>query len=79
MRPNIDDHDYEVKMRSARRFFEEGDKVKVTLRFRGREMAHMELGMQLLNKVREETATIAKVEAEPKLEGRQMMMVLAPR
>ncbi|MFC3753836.1 translation initiation factor IF-3 [Aquamicrobium ahrensii] len=79
MRPNIDDHDYEVKMRAARRFFEDGDKVKVTLRFRGREMAHMELGMQLLNRVREETATIAKVEAEPKLEGRQMMMVLAPR
>lgn len=79
MRPNIDDHDYEVKMKAARRFFDEGDKVKVTLRFRGREMAHMELGMQLLNKVREETATIAKVEAEPKLEGRQMMMVLAPR
>ena len=79
MRPNIDEHDYEVKMRSVRRFFEEGDKVKVTLRFRGREMAHMELGMQLLNKVREETAAIAKVEAEPKLEGRQMMMVLAPR
>ncbi|MFC5385849.1 translation initiation factor IF-3 [Aquamicrobium segne] len=79
MRPNIDDHDYEVKMRAARRFFEDGDKVKVTLRFRGREMAHMELGMQLLNRVREETAEIAKVEAEPKLEGRQMMMVLAPR
>ena len=79
MRPNIDDHDYDVKMRAVRRFFEEGDKVKLTLRFRGREMAHMELGMQLLNKVREETATIAKVEAEPKLEGRQMMMVLAPR
>ena len=79
MRPNIDTHDYEVKMRSVRRFFEEGDKVKLTLRFRGREMAHMELGMELLNKVREETATIAKVEAEPKLEGRQMMMVLAPR
>ena len=79
MRPNIDEHDYEVKMRSVRRFFEEGDKVKLTLRFRGREMAHMELGMQLLNKVREETAAIAKVEAEPKLEGRQMMMVLAPR
>jgi translation initiation factor IF-3 len=79
MRPNIDDHDYEVKMRAVRRFFEEGDKVKLTLRFRGREMAHMELGMQLLAKVREEVATIAKVEAEPKLEGRQMMMVLAPR
>jgi len=79
MRPNIDDHDYETKMKAVRRFFDEGDKVKLTLRFRGREMAHMELGMQLLNKVREETAAIAKVEAEPKLEGRQMMMVLAPR
>ena len=79
MRPNIDSHDYETKMKAVRRFFEEGDKVKLTLRFRGREMAHMELGMQLLNKVREEVATIAKVEAEPKLEGRQMMMVLAPR
>ncbi len=79
MRPNIDTHDYEVKMKAVRRFFEEGDKVKLTLRFRGREMAHMELGMQLLNRVREEVATIAKVEAEPKLEGRQMMMVLAPR
>jgi translation initiation factor IF-3 len=66
-------------MRAVRRFFEEGDKVKLTLRFRGREMAHMELGMELLNKVREEVAMIAKVEAEPKLEGRQMMMVLAPK
>ena len=79
LRPGIDDHDYEVKMRSVRRFFEEGDKVKVTLRFRGREMAHQELGMQLLVKVREETGTIAKVELEPRLEGRQMVMVLAPR
>jgi len=79
MRPNIDTHDYEVKMKAVRRFFEEGDKVKLTLRFRGREMAHMELGMQLLNRVREEVEEIAKVEAEPKLEGRQMMMVLAPR
>ncbi len=79
MRPNIDSHDYEIKMKAARRFFEEGDKVKLTMRFRGREMAHMELGMQLLHKVREEVATIAKVEAEPKLEGRQMIMVLAPR
>ena len=79
LRPNIDIHDYEVKAKAMERFFEEGDKVKLTLRFRGREMAHMELGMQLLNKVREETAAIAKVEAEPKLEGRQMMMVLAPR
>ena len=79
MRPNIDDHDYGVKMRAAERFFEDGDKVKVTLRFRGREMAHQELGMKLLQRVKEDTAEIAKVEAEPKLEGRQMMMVLAPR
>jgi translation initiation factor IF-3 len=79
LRPNIDTHDYEVKMRSMKKFFEEGDKVKVTLRFRGREMAHQELGMQLLVKVKEETGTIAKVELEPKLEGRQMIMVLAPR
>ena len=79
MRPMIDDHDYDTKMKAIKRFFEEGDKVKLTLRFRGREMAHMELGMKLLNKVKEDVATIAKVEAEPKLEGRQMMMVLAPR
>jgi translation initiation factor IF-3 len=79
MRPNIDTHDYDVKLRSMRRFFDEGDKVKVTLRFRGREMAHQELGVKLLRRVREETAEIAKVEAEPKLEGRQMIMVLAPR
>ncbi len=79
MRPNIDTHDYDVKMRSMRRFFEEGDKVKVTLRFRGREMAHQELGTLLLVRVREDTSTIAKVESEPKLEGRQMVMVLAPR
>ena len=79
MRPNIDIHDYEVKMKAVRRFFEEGDKVKVTLRFRGREMAHQELGMKVLDRVKEETAPIAKVEAEPRLEGRQMTMVLAPR
>ena len=79
MRPGIDDHDYEVKMRAVNRFFEEGDKVKITLRFRGREMAHQELGMRLLDKVKLETALIAKVEAEPKLEGRQMMMVLSPK
>jgi translation initiation factor IF-3 len=79
MRPNIDVHDYEVKMRAIKRFFEEGDKVKLTLRFRGREMAHIELGAKLLDKVKEDTAPIAKVEAEPKMEGRQMMMVLAPR
>ncbi len=79
MRPNIDTHDYEVKMRAMLRFFDEGDKVKVTLRFRGREMAHQELGMKLLMQVKEETLAIAKVEAEPRLEGRQMMMVLAPK
>ncbi len=79
MRPNIDTHDYEVKMRSIRRFFEEGDKVKVTLRFRGREMAHQEIGARLLDRVRDETAPMAKVEAEPRMEGRQMTMVLAPR
>ena len=78
MRPNIDTHDYEVKMRNMLRFFNDGDKVKVTLRFRGREMAHQDLGMNLLNKVREETSEIAKVESAPKLEGRQMVMVLAP-
>ncbi len=79
MRPNIDVHDYDVKMRSMLRFFEEGDKVKVTLRFRGREMAHQELGMQLLNRVKEQVDEIAKVELYPRLEGRQMIMVLAPR
>jgi len=79
MRPNIDDHDYDVKMRSVRKFIEEGDKVKMTLRFRGREMAHQELGMNLLNRVRDDTAEIAKIEAYPRLEGRQMLMVLAPK
>ena len=79
LRPNIDDHDYEVKMRNARRFIGEGDKVKVTLRFRGREMAHQELGMNVLVRVREELDEMAKVEQMPKMEGRQMVMVLAPR
>ena len=78
-RPMIDDHDYDVKMRSMRRFFEEGDKVKVTLRFRGREMAHQELGAKLLDRVKGEFAEVAKVEMEPRLEGRQMVMVMAPR
>ena len=79
LRPNIDKHDYEVKARSMTRFFEEGDKVKVTLRFRGREMAHTELGLDLLNRVKGDTLNLAKVEMEPRLEGRQMVMVLAPR
>jgi translation initiation factor IF-3 len=79
LRPMIDDHDYDVKMRAMRRFFEEGDKVKVTLRFRGREMAHQELGTRLLDRVRDDLAMLAKVEMEPRFEGRQMVMVLAPR
>ena len=79
MRPNIDTHDYDVKMRSVNKFLGEGDKVKVTMRFRGREMAHQNLGMEVLHKVRGDTNEIAKVEAMPKLEGRQMIMVLAPR
>ena len=79
MRPNIDSHDYDVKMRAMNRFFDEGDKVKVTLRFRGREMAHQQLGRELLLKVKGDTEEIAKVESEPRLEGRQMVMVLAPK
>ena len=79
MRPNIDTHDYDVKMRNMRRFFDDGDKVKVTLRFRGREMAHQDLGMKVLQRVRAEVDEIAKVELYPKMEGRQLIMVLAPR
>jgi translation initiation factor IF-3 len=79
LRPGIDDHDYGVKMKAVRRFFEEGDKVKVTLRFRGREMAHQDLGLRLLERVKSEIANIAKVEIEPSIEGRQMVMVLAPK
>lgn len=79
MRPNIDTHDYDVKMRNVVKFIEEGDKVKMTLRFRGREMAHQELGMNLLRRVQDDVAEIAKVEAYPRLEGRQMLMVLAPK
>jgi translation initiation factor IF-3 len=79
MRPTIDDHDYDTKMKQMKRFFDEGDKVKVTLRFRGREMAHQNLGMDLLNRVHRELEPVAKMEQWPKMEGRQMMMVLAPR
>ncbi len=78
-RPNIDDHDYGVKMRSMVRFLSEGDKVKVTLRFRGREMAHQELGVKVLSRVRDDLDEQAKVEQMPQMEGRQMIMVLAPR
>jgi translation initiation factor IF-3 len=79
LRPNIDTHDYDVKARSMHRFFEEGDKVKVTLRFRGRELAHPELGMKLLQQVKTDFEPVAKVEYEPRMEGRQMIMILAPR
>lgn len=79
MRPTIDTHDYDVKMRAVQRFFEEGDKVKVTIRFRGRELAHQELGMRLLERVQTDTVAQAKVEQYPKMEGRQMTMVMAPK
>jgi translation initiation factor IF-3 len=79
LRPGIDEHDYDVKMRAVQRFFDEGDKVKITLRFRGREMAHQDIGFRLLDRVKQETGAIAKVESEPSLEGRQMVMVLAPK
>ncbi len=79
LRPMIDTHDYDVKMKAMHRFLEEGDKVKVTLRFRGREMAHQELGMKLLDRVREDLVEKAKVEQTPKMEGRQMTMVMAPK
>ncbi len=79
MRPNIDTHDYNVKAKAMTKFFERGDKVKVTVRFRGREMAHMDRGTDLLDRVKEDFADVAKVEFEPKAEGRLMTMVLAPR
>ncbi len=79
MRPGIDDHDYDFKMKQMREFLGEGDKVKVTLRFRGREMAHQDLGMKVLNRVKTELDDLAKIEQYPKLEGRQMVMVLTPR
>ncbi len=79
MRPNIDTHDYDVKMRNVVKFLEGGDKVKVTMRFRGREMAHQELGMDVLNRVRDDVDELSKVEAMPKMEGRQMIMVLSPK
>jgi translation initiation factor IF-3 len=79
MRPGIDDHDYDVKMRAMHRFLEEGDKVKVTMRFRGREMVHQELGLRVLERVRGQLDEVAKVEQMPRLEGRQMTMVIAPK
>ncbi|WP_404383425.1 translation initiation factor IF-3 [Caenispirillum salinarum] len=79
LRPNIDENDYQVKMRNVKRFLEAGDKVKCTLRFRGREMAHQDLGMKVLMRVRDDFEEMAKVEQHPKMEGRQMVMVMAPR
>jgi len=79
MRPGIDEHDYQVKMRNMRRFIDDGDKVKVTIRFRGREMVHQDLGMRVLDRVREELDELVKVELMPRLEGRQMIMIMAPR
>ena len=79
IRPGIEEHDYQVKLRAMNKFFGEGDKVKVTLRFRGREMAHQELGAKILDRVKEDLIDIAKVEQFPKMEGRQMTMVFAPR
>jgi len=79
MRPGIDDHDYDVKMRNVRKFIDGGDKVKMTIRFRGREMAHQELGLKVLERVRDEMDEVAKVEQFPKTEGRMMTMVLAPK
>ncbi len=78
-RPGTDDHDYEVKMRNLRRFIEEGDKVKVTLRFRGREMAHQELGLEILQRVEQDMAEETVVEQRPRMEGRQMVMMLSPK
>jgi translation initiation factor IF-3 len=79
LRPGIDIHDYEVKMRSVHRFLEEGDKVKITMRFRGREMAHQELGVKVLDKVKADLDAVAKVESHPRMEGRQMIMVISPK
>ena len=79
MRPNIDDHDYDTKMRSVNKFIGEGDKVKITLRFRGRELSHQQIGMDLLRRVQEDVAEIAKIESYPRMEGRQMLMVISPK
>jgi translation initiation factor IF-3 len=79
VRPAIGDHDYEVKMRALKRFIEDGDKVKITLRYRGREMAHQEIGQALLERIKKDNEAITKVEQEPRLEGRQVIMVLAPK
>ena len=78
LRPGTDENDYQIKMRNLKRFLEEGDKVKVTLRFRGREMAHQEFGLRQLERVRDDLVELAQIEQMPKMEGRQMVMVIAP-
>ena len=79
IRPNINSHDYDIKLKSAEKFILEGDKVKMTMRFRGREMAHKELGLGVLERVRDKLSHIAKVDQDPKLDGRQMIMVISPK
>lgn len=79
LRPNIDDHDFEIKMKSAKQFLEEGDKVKITMRFRGREMAHQEVAQAVITRVRAELDVLGRVESEPSFEGRQMVMILAAK
>ena len=79
MRPSIDDHDYDTKMKAMSKFLGEGDKVKVTIRFRGRELAHPEIGRKLLERIRDDSDEVAKIESMPKMEGRQMIMVVAPK
>ncbi len=78
MRPTIEEHDYQVKLRNAHKFLEKGDKVKFTMRFRGREMAHIDVGMKIFNRLKEELADIIKIETDAKMEGRQMIMIVGP-
>lgn len=78
MRPTIEEHDYQVKMKAARKFLETGDKVKFTMRFRGREVAHQDVGMEVFNRIKDELAELAKIESQPRMEGRQMIMIVAP-
>jgi translation initiation factor IF-3 len=78
MRPTIEDHDYNVKLKNARKFLENGDKVKFSMRFRGREMAHQDVGMEVFNRIKEDLGELIKIETQPKMEGRQMIMIVAP-
>lgn len=78
MRPTIEEHDYQVKMKAARKFLEAGDKVKFSMRFRGRELAHQDVGMEVFNRIKDELAELVKIESQPRMEGRQMIMIVAP-